>query len=267
MSGCVTVTGPPCSIWRRNSGTTLPLEPSTFPNRTQQKTVSALRRPSASTIHSAIAFEAPSAVAGLTALSVETSTKRRAPAAAAAVGAHPRADRVVAHGLERVVLGQRDVLVGGRVEHDVGAEALHHVVHALRLLAVGQDRLAAGEVTLARSARARSRRGCPRRDRAAPAAAAARARSAGTARRRSSRRRRSRARCGRAGRRPPARSRRSPARARARPRPAPRAPGASGRRSRRSARTRRAACAPGCRARGTRARPSRAARRARTGSR
>ena len=89
MSGCVTVTGPPRSIWRRNSGTTLPLEPSTFPNRTQQKIVFALRRPSASTIHSAIAFEAPSAVAGFTALSVEISTNRRTPAAAAAA-AHTR---------------------------------------------------------------------------------------------------------------------------------------------------------------------------------
>ena len=44
----------------------------------------AWRWPSASTTHSAIAFDAPSAVAGFTALSVDTSTKRAVPTAAAA---------------------------------------------------------------------------------------------------------------------------------------------------------------------------------------
>ena len=41
------------------------------------------RRPAASTTHSAIAFEAPITVRGLTALSVDTSTNRSAPATAA----------------------------------------------------------------------------------------------------------------------------------------------------------------------------------------
>ena len=34
MRSSVTVTGPPRSIWRRKTGTTLPDEPSTFPKRT-----------------------------------------------------------------------------------------------------------------------------------------------------------------------------------------------------------------------------------------
>jgi hypothetical protein len=36
MSGWVTVTGPPRAIWRSNSGTTEPAEPSTLPNRTTE---------------------------------------------------------------------------------------------------------------------------------------------------------------------------------------------------------------------------------------
>ena len=39
ISGCVTVTGPPRSIWRRKIGTTLPDEPSTLPKRTTTKRV------------------------------------------------------------------------------------------------------------------------------------------------------------------------------------------------------------------------------------
>jgi hypothetical protein len=34
MSGCVTVTGPPAAICLAKIGTTLPLLPNTFPNRT-----------------------------------------------------------------------------------------------------------------------------------------------------------------------------------------------------------------------------------------
>ena len=39
MSGSVTVTGPPAAIWREKVGITLPLLPSTFPKRTEQKVV------------------------------------------------------------------------------------------------------------------------------------------------------------------------------------------------------------------------------------
>ncbi len=44
MSGCVTVSGPPRSSWRRNSGTTLPVLPSTLPNRTVTQRMPALAR-------------------------------------------------------------------------------------------------------------------------------------------------------------------------------------------------------------------------------
>jgi hypothetical protein len=39
ISGCVTPTGPPRSIWRRKIGITLPDEPRTFPKRTATKRV------------------------------------------------------------------------------------------------------------------------------------------------------------------------------------------------------------------------------------
>jgi hypothetical protein len=79
ISGWVTVTGPPRSIWRRKIGITLPDEPSTLPNRTATNRVAmSLRAPYASTIHSQRAFDCPITVFGLTALSVETSTKRSA---------------------------------------------------------------------------------------------------------------------------------------------------------------------------------------------
>ncbi len=54
-----------------------------MPKRTVVKRVCGCRWPVASTIHSAIAFDAPITVRGLTALSVEIRTKRSAPAAAA----------------------------------------------------------------------------------------------------------------------------------------------------------------------------------------
>ena len=79
----MTVTGPPRSIWLRKIGTTLPEEASTLPKRTVTKRVWGCLRPAASTIHSAIAFEAPITVRGLTALSVETRTKRSQPEATA----------------------------------------------------------------------------------------------------------------------------------------------------------------------------------------
>ena len=60
ISGCVTVTGPPFSIWLRKVGITLPDELSTLPKRTATKRVGTSRRwPSDSTIHSQIAFDWP----------------------------------------------------------------------------------------------------------------------------------------------------------------------------------------------------------------
>ena len=42
ISGCVTVTGPPASIWALNFGTTDPFDASTLPNLTEIKRIRAL---------------------------------------------------------------------------------------------------------------------------------------------------------------------------------------------------------------------------------
>ena len=77
ISADVTVTGPPFSICLRKVGITLPDEFSTLPKRTATKRVGTSRRcPSDSMIHSHNAFDWPITVFGLTALSVEISTKR-----------------------------------------------------------------------------------------------------------------------------------------------------------------------------------------------
>ena len=60
ISGWVSVTGPPCAIWRRKIGITQPEEPSTLPKRTATKRVETSSRcPNASTIHSQSAFDCP----------------------------------------------------------------------------------------------------------------------------------------------------------------------------------------------------------------
>lgn len=82
ISGWVTVTGPPQAICRSNSGTTLPLLPRTLPNRTATNSVS-LRRSIICTTISHRRLEAPMMLVGFTALSVEISTKRFTPWAAA----------------------------------------------------------------------------------------------------------------------------------------------------------------------------------------
>ncbi len=79
MRRSVTVTGPPRAIWRRKIGTTLPEEPSTLPKRTALYTVPGQRAAAPSSASSASALEAPITVAGATALSVDTSTKRSTP--------------------------------------------------------------------------------------------------------------------------------------------------------------------------------------------
>ena len=86
MSGCVTVNGPPRSNWRRNSGTTDPVLPSTLPNRTVTYRIpSAVAvRSSACTYISASRLLAPMMLEGFTALSVEMNTICIAPAARAA---------------------------------------------------------------------------------------------------------------------------------------------------------------------------------------
>ncbi len=88
MSGCVTVSGPPRSNWRWNSGTTEPVLPSTLPNRTvMQRMPRPLPRAAMSSAWqyiSASRFDAPITEVGLTALSVEISTIACAPTPRAA---------------------------------------------------------------------------------------------------------------------------------------------------------------------------------------
>src|SRR5215472_5773250 len=93
MSGWVTVTGPPASIWALNLGTTEPLEASTLPKRTAisrggGRRFGALRRDRSASrawqYISAKRLVAPSTETGSIALSVETITSAAAPAVTAA---------------------------------------------------------------------------------------------------------------------------------------------------------------------------------------
>ena len=79
-------------------------------------------------------------VAGETALSVETSTNALQPALARDLAHQARGERVVAHRLDRVLLHQVHVLVGGGVEDDRRAVLGEHLAHPLALLAVGEHR-------------------------------------------------------------------------------------------------------------------------------
>ena len=81
-SGWVTVSGPPLAICERNSGTTLPLEPSTLPKRTIVNRVlpaPCWKSASACSTSSAMRLLAPITLVGRTALSVDTSTKLATP--------------------------------------------------------------------------------------------------------------------------------------------------------------------------------------------
>ena len=77
------MTGPPASICFLNNGITLPLLPSTLPNRTATNSVLE-RLLYVCTIISQIRFVAPIMFVGFTALSVEINTNRFAPCLSAA---------------------------------------------------------------------------------------------------------------------------------------------------------------------------------------
>src|SRR6185295_4510159 len=106
MSGWVTRTGPPRSIWRRKIGITEPDEPSTLPNRTATKRV-------------------------FTSARAELDRDVRD---------HLRRQRVVAHRLDRVRLHQRHVLVRRRVEDDARSVALEDLAQLRPVLHVAEDR-------------------------------------------------------------------------------------------------------------------------------
>ena len=79
----VTVTGPPFAIWRRNRGTTEPLDPNTLPKRTAAKVV--LEQPAMDcTTISHRRLLAPMTEVGFTALSVEIRMNFLTPWASAA---------------------------------------------------------------------------------------------------------------------------------------------------------------------------------------
>ena len=90
-SRLVTVTGPPSAICRWNSGTTLPFEPSTLPNRTITLRIT-VSRVHSETNSSTNRLVAPITLVGRTALSVEMSTNFWVPAlrAASSVAQVPR---------------------------------------------------------------------------------------------------------------------------------------------------------------------------------
>ena len=77
------VSGSPFSSCSWKIGTTLPVDPRTFPNRTETYGRPVRRAASATSI-SAIRLLAPMTLEGRTALSVETKTNRSTPAASAA---------------------------------------------------------------------------------------------------------------------------------------------------------------------------------------
>ena len=83
-------------------------------------------------------MEAPITVAGLTALSVETSTNVSTAELARDPRDQPRRERVVADRLDGVELHHPDVLVGGGVEDDRGPVLGEHLAHPLLLAAVGE---------------------------------------------------------------------------------------------------------------------------------
>ena len=90
--------------------------------------------------HSCECSRPPITVAGLTALSVEISTKRATPSSPREPRHESRRKCVVADRLDGVELHHRHVLVGGGVE-DHGRVVLgDHLAHPLLLLAVGEHR-------------------------------------------------------------------------------------------------------------------------------
>ena len=79
---------------------------------------------------------------GCTALSDEISKKRLTPTAADASIDVERSEDVGPSGLDRVVLEHRNMLVGGRVEHDVGPEPLEHLEEGLTVVDVDKSLVA-----------------------------------------------------------------------------------------------------------------------------
>ena len=150
ISGFVTVTGPPRSIWRRKIGITEPDEPSTFPNRTATNRVAtSSRRAYDSTIHSHTAFDWPSRFFGFAALSVEMKTNRSTPNSTETSTIDARREDVVRDRLHRVASrASARACRRRRGRRPAGAVLLEDVAHLRRVAAVGEHRDDGGEVAL-----------------------------------------------------------------------------------------------------------------------
>ena len=121
-------TGPPRSICFLNVGTTLPRLPSTLPKRTTTNALPVACE-AARTSVSAIRFEAPITLDGLTALSLEISTSAPRIRRARGVDDVLGAEHVVRDRLLEVLFHQRHVLVGGRMEDDLRPDVIEHPEH------------------------------------------------------------------------------------------------------------------------------------------
>ena len=132
-------------------GTTLPALPSTLPKRTIANAV-AERCAQSPTSISASRFVAPMTLDGFTALSVEMSTKRSAPAPCAISSTLRQPMTLFFTASSGVALHEGDVLVGGGVEHVVGPVAVRElaeaggVAHVHHLRDHGEPRVHALEV-------------------------------------------------------------------------------------------------------------------------
>ncbi len=151
ISGWVTVTGPPRSIWRRKIGITEPgrAEDVAEADRDEagrdvvadaRTTRRSIRRPPST---------GRAGSSGLAALSVEMKTKLSTPNSTATCAIDAGREHVVADRLQRVRLEHRHVLVGGGVEDDVRRVASRRPARIFGgVAAVGEDRDHGGEVAL-----------------------------------------------------------------------------------------------------------------------
>ena len=149
--GWVRVTGPPAAICCLNKGITEPREPSTLPNRLEAKIVRPLRERALAAVisRSAMSFEVPMTLVGLTALSDEVNSTRSTPALERRLDDVLRADDVGLDRRARRPLAQRDVLEAGGVDDDV--DAFHQRREAVGIADIGQrerDVVVVGEVVL-----------------------------------------------------------------------------------------------------------------------
>ncbi len=145
MSGCVTVTGPPASIWALNFGTTEPFDASTLPNRTEISRIGGLAPPLARrkvvierlAIHLREALGEAEHRHRLDRLVGRDHHHGFGPGGMRGVGDVDRAEDVRLDPLAPVALEDRHVLERSGMEHDVRPELGHQAHDALPVADVG----------------------------------------------------------------------------------------------------------------------------------